>query len=187
MAVGMSPTFTNPQPTTPVLQIFVSHSSLDSIIKQIVSQVQTPEIYPYFAENQPAEPVPLHEKLIGAISNSKSAFIFITKNVMENKDTRDIILWELGIIHSYQIPAYVFTEEGVEVPKPARFRSVSYTFRLSDIPALISISGQLKEIATKISTEIQERETQKRNEAVFWKIAGLLALGLGAYALTRNE
>ncbi|MHB1830736.1 MAG: hypothetical protein ACYCO0_05075 [Candidatus Micrarchaeaceae archaeon] len=184
MAVGMSPTFSNQQSAAPALQIFVSHSSLDSIIKQIVSQIQTPEIYPYFAESQPAEPMALHEKLIVAISNSKIAFVFITKNVIENKDTRDIILWELGVLHSYKIPTYVFTEEGIEVPKPARFRSVSYNFRISDIPSLMSISGQVRDIATKISAEIKAKETKDRNDAIGWGVAGLFVLGLGAWALS---
>ena len=174
------------KPIIPV-QIFISHSSLDSLIKLIVSQALPREIHPYFAEDQPAEPNPLHEKLINAISTSKCAFVFITKNVVDNKNTRDIVLWELGVIHSCKIPVYVFTEDGVEVPKPAWFKSVSYSFKSSDMPSLINVSNQLKNIATKISAELKERETQERNERLAWIIAGIFIVGLGAYIIKNGK
>ena len=175
------------KPTT-LMQIFISHSSLDSQIKSIVLPTLLPiGIYPYFAEDQPAEPNPLHEKLINAISKSKCAFVFITKNVIENKDTRDIILWELGVIHSYNIPVCVFTEDGVEVPKPAWFKSVSYSFKPSDVSSLINVSNQLKNIATKISAELKEMETQERNERLALIIAGIFVVGLGAYIIKNGK
>ncbi len=169
------------------IQIFISHSSDDLDITALVSQIENGNIFPYLAELQPAEPSPLHEKLIGAIYNSHSAFIFITKNVIENKNTRDMVMWELGVIHAFNRPAYVFTERGIDVPKPARFKSTSYEFNRTNIPELINVLTQLKSLSSEIANEVKQKETDDRNKKIAIGIAGILAIGLGAYLLTRRD
>lgn len=170
------------------VQIFISHSSRDTIIMPLVSQIQGFGIYTYLAEYEPAEAKPLPDKIKDAIANSKSAFVFITKNVLENKDTRDIILWELGIIHAYRLPTYVFVETDVEeVPKPVGFYSVYNKYDPNNPVSLTSISGQIRGLGLKISVEIKQREDTRRNEDLAKLIAGIFIVGLGALALSQSQ
>lgn len=100
-----------------MVRIFIAHSSKDEwLINPIASNLKLIPVEPYLAKVEDPTPYPLPQKLNEAIKSSVAMFVFLTPNVADNKDTRDVVNWEIATAHAMGKPIYVFRENGVEVP-----------------------------------------------------------------------
>ena len=57
------------------------------------------------------------QKIINEIGNSLALFALITSNVLYDKDTRDWVLFEIGVAKGKGKPMYCWKQEDYELPK----------------------------------------------------------------------
>jgi hypothetical protein len=98
-------------------KIFVSHSSKDTtLISLIKLAFANQEIKPYFArlEMEGKNPV---EKITQAINSSIGLFALITPTVVNDKHTRDWVVFELGVAKGKEIPIFCWIDESVATEK----------------------------------------------------------------------
>ncbi len=51
-------------------------------------------------------------------------FVFLTPNVESNKDTWDVVNWEISAAYTRRKPIYVFAQKGVSVPLMVKYITV---------------------------------------------------------------
>lgn len=157
-----------------MVKIFISHSRLDGWLVEPVSELlKEAGVNPYVAGIETPEAKALPRKFRDNIQNSNCVILLLTKNVMKNQSTRDIINWEISAAHTLNKPVYVFREEGVEVPLMISYITDYYTFKKimkKDIEAVLS---RIKKIA----------QILKDNEDTVKTAITIIGAGLGILAL----
>lgn len=98
-------------------QIFVSHSSKDNkLINLTVLVFKDREIAPFFARRIMMGENPV-EKITNAIENSLALFVLMTYNVVQDKDTRDWVVFEIAIAKSKNMPIFCWMDKRVAEEK----------------------------------------------------------------------
>jgi hypothetical protein len=101
----------------PSAQIFVSHSSNDTkLVELITLAFKDREIKPYFARRSVEAENPV-TKIVNAIDNSYALFALITPNVVFNIETRDWCVFEIGVAKHKGIPVFCWIDKSVELAK----------------------------------------------------------------------
>jgi len=154
-----------------VVRIFIAHSSKDDwLIDTIDRNLRLIPVEPYLARLEDPTPYPLPQKLDSAIDSSAAMFAFLTPNVANNKNTRDVVNWEISAAYAKKKPIYVFVEKGVEVPLMINYITVYATYDPFDQETLNKMSARVQQIASGFK--------QAEDAANAAKVAGLVILGL---------
>jgi Flp pilus assembly pilin Flp len=137
-----------------MVRIFIAHSSKDGwLINTIANNLKLIPTEPYLARLEDPTPYPLPQKIDSAINSSVAMFAFLTPNVANNKDTRDVVNWEISAAYAKKKPIYVFAEKGVEVPFMVNYVTVYATYDPFDQETLNKMSARVQEIATKFKQD----------------------------------
>lgn len=152
-----------------MVRIFIAHSSKDEwLINPIASNLKLIPVEPYLAKIKDPTPYPLPQKLNDAIKSSVAMFVFLTPNVADNKDTRDVVNWEIATAHAMGKPIYVFRENGVEVPLIVNYITTYFTYDPLDQNTLNEMVNKVQEIASAF------KENEDKAKAAFTVVALIL-------------
>ena len=152
-----------------MVRMFIAHSSKDEwLINPISSNLKLIPVEPYLAKLEDPTPCPLPQKFNDAIKSSVAMFVFLTPNVAENKDTRDVVNWEIATAHAMGKPIYVFRENGVEVPLMVNYITTYFTYDPLDQRTLDEMVSRVQEIASAF------KENEDKAKAAFTVIALIL-------------
>ena len=167
-----------------LVRIFIAHSSKDEwLINPIASNFELIPVEPYLAKLEDPTPYPLPRKLDVAIDSSAAMFVFWTSNVANNKETRDIVNWEISAAYHKKPrkPIYVFAEKGVDLPKMVNYTTVYATYDPLSQQTLDKMVARVQQIASAF------KESEDKAKAAFTMVMvflGLVGLGLlfGAFS-----
>jgi hypothetical protein len=104
-------------------------------------------------------------------------FAFLTPNVENNKDTWDIVNWEISSAYAKKKPVYVFVEKRVNVPIMVNYTVVYATYDSFDQQSLNKMVARAKEIGSAL------KRSEDSAKAAFTIVALILGLGLFFTAL----
>lgn len=164
-----------------LLRVFIAHSSKDEwIINPIASNLRLIPVEPYLARVEDPTPYPLPQKLDVAIESSKAMFVFWTSNVANNKETRDVVNWEISAAYHKKPrkPIYVFAEKGVDVPLLVSYTTVYATYDPLNQQTLNKMVAKVQDIASAF------KEVEDKAKVALTIIMGILGLGLLFVALS---
>ena len=131
-----------------MVKIFIAHSKDDSwLINPIANLIRAITLEPYLARLEDPTPLPLPVKIFQAIKDSAAMFVFLTPNVADNENTRDIVNWEIAQAYTLKKPVYVFREKGVEVPLMINYITVYHTYDPLNKDSLNEMSDRLGQLA----------------------------------------
>lgn len=156
-------------------RIFIAHSSKDEwLLKPIDNNLRLIGVDPYLARLEDPTPYPLPQKLENAIQSSVAMFAFLTPNVANDKNTRDVVNWEISAAYHQQPkkPIYVFVEKGVEVPLMLNYITVYATYDPFSQESLNKMVSKVQGIASAL------KQGEDRAKVAFTLVAVLLGLGL---------
>ena len=106
-----------PRKQTLKKQVFISHSSRDEKLLDLIEfGFKNKGIIPFFARRHMRGQNPA-QKIINEIGNSLALFALITSNVLYDKDTKDWVLFEIGVAKGKGKPMYCWKQEDYELPK----------------------------------------------------------------------
>ncbi len=152
-----------------MVRIFIAHSSEDEwLINPIASNLRLIRVDPYLAKLEDPTPYPLPQKLDGAIESSTAMFVFLTHNVANLKDTRDIVNWEISAAYAKKKPIYVFAEKGVDVPLMLNYITVYANYDPVSQQSLDKMVRKVQHIATAL------KEVEDKAKAAFTIVALIL-------------
>ena len=158
-----------------MVRIFIAHSSKDEwLINPIALNLKLIPVEPYLAKLEDPTPYPLPKKLDVAIESSAAMFAFLTPNVEKNKNTRDVVNWEISSAYAKKKPIYVFRERGVEVPFMVNYTTTYSTYDPINKLSLKKMFGRVQNIATTL------KQSEDKSKAAFTLVAvilGILLLG----------
>jgi len=164
---------------TELVRIFIAHSSKDEwLINPIADNLRLINVEPYLARLEDPTPYPLPQKLDKAIETSTAMFAFLTPNVENNKDTWDIVNWEISSAYAKKKPVYVFVEKGVNVPIMVNYTVVYATYDSFSQQSLNDMVTRVQEIGSAF------KRSEDSAKAAFSVVAILLGLGLFFGALS---
>jgi hypothetical protein len=170
--------YTNNKSGMEMARIFIAHSSKDDwLINPIAATLRLIGVEPYLAKLEDPTPYPLPQKLDLAIESSSAMFAFLTPNVENNKDTWDIVNWEISSAYAKKKPVYVFVEKGVNVPIMVNYTVVYATYDPFDQQSLNKMIARVKEIGSAL------KRSEDIAKAAFTIVALILGLGLFFTAL----
>ena len=163
-----------------LVRIFIAHSSEDEwLMNPIASNLRLMNVEPYLAKLEDPTPYPLPQKLDRAIQSSAAMFVFLTPNVANNKDTRDVVNWEISAAYAKKKPIYVFAEKGVDIPLMVNYITVYATYDPVNQESLDSMVARVQDLASAF------KEAEDKAKAASTMVAfflGILLLG----ALSRD-
>ena len=108
--------------------VFISHSSKDSeLVSAIKHAFVDLSIEPRLVEERPAGAPPTRE-LAEAVRNSKAVFVFFTVNSI-SLETRDWIVFELGVAVANDIPIYCWKQSNLNKAQLPRLLEQVTTYR----------------------------------------------------------
>lgn len=152
-------------------RIFIAHSSKDEwLINVIADNLRLIGAEPYIAKLEDPTPYPLPQKLEKAIEASSAMFVFLTHNVESNKDTWDIVNWEISLAYAKKKPVYVFVEKGVNVPIMVKYTVVYATYDPFNQQSLDKMILRAKELGSIL------KQNEDNAKAAFTIIALILGL-----------
>jgi hypothetical protein len=155
-----------------MVQVFVSHSSRDSwLVKPIADNLRIIGLQPYLAELDTPNPLSLQDKLTAAVQGSTAVILILSRNVVNNPETRDFINWEIATARAYKKPVYAFVEQSVEVPILMSQIMVYHTF---DPFSQESLNEAMKRVVG-VGSQLKEQEDKARAAA----LVIMLFLGIG--------
>lgn len=159
--------------------IFIAHSSKDEwLINPIADNLRLIGVEPYLAELEDPTSYPLPQKLDRAIETSSAMFAFLTPNVESNKDTWDIVNWEISSAYAKKKPIYVFVEKGVNVPIMVNYTVVYATYDPFNQQSLDKMVARVREVGSAL------KQSEDSAKAAFTIVALILGLGLFFVALS---
>lgn len=132
--------------------IFISHSSKD---KELINLVEVNfentriDKVPYFARGYIAGKNPA-DKFIEAMKDSVALFVIITNNVINDLDTLNWVLFEIGLAKGRELPVYGWKASDVEevrVPEPIKYITDYDTFNPYSKEELLRIVGVMMDLA----------------------------------------
>jgi len=140
-----------PVPTQPDSRkgnyVFISHSSKDTdLVSAIKHAFVDLSIEPRFLEERPAGAPPTKE-LAEAVKNSKAIFVFFTWNSI-TLETRDWIIFELGVAVAYRIPIYCWKQKSLSNAQLPRLLEQVTTYREFEISSSQSTIKLTEEVRT---------------------------------------
>ena len=162
-----------------LVRIFIAHSSKDEwLIKPIASNFGLIPVEPYLAKLEDPTPFPLPQKLDSAIESSTAMFVFWTSNVADNKETRDVVNWEISAAYHKKPrkPIYVFAERGVDVPLMVNYTTVYATYDPLNQESLNEMVKRVQERARSIASAFKEAEDKAK--AAFALVAFFLGIAI---------
>lgn len=95
-------------------------------------------------------------------------FVFLTHNVANLKDTRDIVNWEISAAYAKKKPIYVFAEKGVDVPLMLNYITVYANYDPVSQQSLDKMVRKVQHIATAL------KEVEDKAKAAFTIVALIL-------------
>lgn len=108
--------------------VFISHSSKDNALVSAIKHAFVDlSIEPRFLEEKPAGAPPTRE-LAEAVRNSKAVFVFFTENSIL-LETRDWIVFELGVAVANGIPIYCWKKSNLNKVQLPRLLEQVTTYR----------------------------------------------------------
>jgi hypothetical protein len=138
---------------TPERYVFVSHSSKDNIVVSAVKQAfQDLTVIPYFAE-ETAAGVPPSREIAEAVKKAEALFAFFTNNSLSNRDTRDWIVFEIGIALAHGKRIYSWKEGWITkelLPRLLDQVSKYVEFATSTSDGTLKLVSDIREIAKKL-------------------------------------
>lgn len=138
---------------TPEPYVFVSHSSKDNIVVSAVKQAfQDLEVIPYFAE-ETAAGVPPSTEIAEAVKKAEALFVFFTTNSLSCGDTRDWIVFEIGIALAHGKRIYSWKEGWTrkdQLPRLLEQVSKYMEFATSTSDGTLKLVSDIREIAKKL-------------------------------------
>lgn len=133
--------------------IFISHSSKD---KEIINLVEVNfentriDKVPYFARHYIAGKNPA-DKFIEAMKDSIALFVIITNNVINDLDTLNWVLFEIGLAKGRELHVYGWKASDVhKVPKPIEYITDYDTFNPYSKEELLRIVGVMMDLAIEL-------------------------------------
>lgn len=101
--------------------IFISHSraDLEKLVKPAAKRIKAAGFEAYIASLRVTGKNPA-DKIVEAISSSKALFAIITENVTEDRNTRDWVLFEMGVAKSLGRPVFGWKTPRARVPEPVK-------------------------------------------------------------------
>lgn len=166
---------------TKLVRIFIAHSGKDEwLINPIADNLRLINVEPYLAKLEDPTPYPLPPKLDRAIESSVAMFVFWSSNVANNKDTRDIVNWEISAAYHKKPrkPIYVFAEKGVDVPLMVSYTTVYATYDPLSQETLDKMVARVQQIASAF------KEAEDKAKAAFTMVMVFLGLALFLGALS---
>lgn len=131
----------------PQKQVFICHSSRDTHIIQLIrSYFKDIRILPFFARQWISGINPA-EKVLSEMRKSKAVFVLMTRNVVDHRETRDWVLFEIGMAKGMHKPIYVWLATGVEAPEPVKMITDYVPFDESDEKDVRGVVGSMMQIA----------------------------------------
>ena len=131
--------------------VFISHSSKDSTVVSAVKQAfQDLPLKLYFAEDKPRGAPPSRE-FVRAVKNAEALFVFFTHNSIIG-DTRDWIVYEIGVAVGHDRPVYSWKERYLtkeQLPKLLEQVSIHREFELSG-DGTIRLTGEIRDAAKNL-------------------------------------
>jgi len=162
-------------------RIFIAHSSKDEwMINPISNNLRLIDVEPYLAKLEDPTPYPLPQKLDRAIDSSIAMFVFLTPNVADNKDTRDVVNWEISSAYAKKKPIYVFAEKGVDIPLMVNYITVYATYDPLSQESLDDMVARVQKIASDF------KQSEDKAKAAFTVIALILGGILFFGALSKD-
>jgi hypothetical protein len=107
-------------------------------------------VEPYLAELDSPTPYPLPQKLDQAIASSSAVLVFLTRNVESDRNTWDVVNWEITSAYDKKKPIYVFVEKSVNVPMMVNYITVYATYNPLDKQSLDEMVRRVGEIASDL-------------------------------------
>jgi len=139
----------------PTKQVFISHSSKDGriirLIEQYFKETFKGSILPFFANKWITGENPA-EKITREMRNSKVLFVLMTKNVVDDRKTRDWVLFEIGIAKGIGKKIYAWKTVDIEVPEPVTMITDYVPFDPKDEEDIKKVVGAMMNIAYDLST-----------------------------------
>ena len=131
--------------------VFISHSSKDSTVVSATKQAfQDLPLKLYFAEDKPRGAPPSRE-FAQAVKHAEALFVFFTHNSIIG-DTRDWIVYEIGVAVGHDRPVYSWKERYLtkdQLPKLLEQVSIHREFELSG-DGTIRLTGEIREAAKNL-------------------------------------
>ena len=109
-----------------------------------------------------------------AIESSVAMIVFLTPNVANNKDTWDVVNWEISAAYAKKKPIYVFAEKGVDIPLMVNYVTVYARYDPLNQKSLREMVNKVQEIASAF------KQADDKAKAAFGFVAfflGLLFIG----------
>ena len=143
------------KPRTPAstsTTVFISHSSDDGAVTDVVKQAfEDLNLEPIFNEKQPAGGSPAHV-ISERIEKSKALFAFFTSNSINNMDTRDWIIFELGLALAHGKKIFSWKDEGVQVvPKLIEQVTTYRSFETYSSRGALKLTGEVRRVAKQLA------------------------------------
>ncbi len=131
--------------------IFISHSSEDVAVVDAVKQAfEDLSLTPIFNEKQPAGGSPAHV-ISQRIETSKALFAFFTINSIHNMETRDWIIFELGLALAHGKKIFSWKDEGVPVlPKLVEQITTYRSFESHSSRGVLRLTGEVRRVAKEL-------------------------------------
>lgn len=159
-----------------MVRIFIAHSSKDEwLINPIANNLRLIGVEPYLARLEDPTPYPLPQKFENAIQGSVAMFAFLTPNVANDTNTRDVVNWEISAAYHQRPkkPIYVFVENGVEVPLMLNYITVYAKYDPFNQESLNEMASRVQGIASAF------KQSEDKTKAAFTLVA--VSLGLGFF------
>ncbi len=150
--VELRPLGTQREKQTPSTTIFISHSSEDVALIDAVKQAfEDLPLTPLFNEKQPTGGPPA-SAISERIEHSKAVFVFFTTNSMHNMDTRDWIIFELGLALAHGKKIYSWKDEGVQVlPRLVEQVTTHRPFETYSSRGTTKLTSEVRRVAKELS------------------------------------
>ncbi len=127
--------------------IFISHSREDlaDYVKPAARKIRSAGLDAYVASLRLTGKNPA-EKIVEAISSSKALFAIITRSVSENRETRDWVMFEMGVAKALRKPVFGWKTPRATVPEPVKQITDYFVFdpnQPKDIRQMLQTMGNL--------------------------------------------
>lgn len=158
-----------------MVSIFISHSSKDGwLINPIAQNMRSLGVDPYLAEFDVPNPIALPQKIDNAIQSATAMFVIWSSNVINTKETRDVVNWEIASAYAKKKPIYVFAEKDIEIPFMLTYITVYGRYDPLDSKSLNECVSRINELSSFIKAS---DDKAKGIGALFMLFLGILALG----------
>ena len=130
--------------------VFVSHSSKDrALIDTIKQTFEDLPVRLYFVEDKTAG-VPPSREIAEGVKKARALFVFFTSNVVFNAETRDWILFEIGVAVGHGIPIFSWKDSAVmkeHLPRLLEQVSKYKEFNLLNSEGILKLIKEIKDAA----------------------------------------